>query len=349
MVQTELDTSQGHEAVGEHQNGQAAHPEYGSGSWSGFTPPEQISISHPWISRLSPSAILHHTTGSDQISTIPKEIYGNNIHPIAFRIGNGGAGYTGILRVLCLKFIWSHGRDFRIAWVANHSRHTQAALLADVVQVAFTYEPEMEEVAVGEGWCRKVCGGPAFWDHFVLVGPDRNPAGVEAGCDSSTALDVIAKGQALFHTRGDGSATFEKEQLLWKEAGRKCPVSAHWLETHALPPYAALEKANQDGAYLLTDRATFLTAKKDGVIPNLVVFVEGEEVLLNPCSALINTKVENSPEQRLAVRFAEWLAEDLAQSILRGYGRVWEQGMPLFTGAERKEFGNEETLAGRNL
>lgn len=316
--------------------------------WTDFIPPELIHRSHPWVSRYYSSTILTQTIGSDLISTTAKEVYGNNIHPIAFCIGNGGAGYTGILKVLCLKFIWSHGGDFRITWDANHSRHTQLALLADIVQVALTYEPDIEKLAEQEGWCRRVCA-PAFWDHFILVGPNSNPAGVTPGCDSSHALRKIAECEALFHTRGDGSATFEKEHKLWKEAGIDAATSANWLRTHAVPPYPALERAARDGAYLLTDRATFLTAKKDGVIPDLLVYVEGGEMLLNPCSAVINTKVPDSTSQRLATRFTEWLAEEPAQSILRGYGRVWEHGMPLFTGARQQDFGREEKLAGRTL
>ena len=238
------------------------------------------------------------------------------MHPILFRIGNGGAGYTRILKVLCTKFIWTHGSDFRIGWVANHSRHSHIALLADVVQVALTYEPEIEELAVREGWCRRV-QAPAFWDHFVLVGAKFNPASLQPGCSIGEALKTIAETGALFQTRGDGSATFERETKLWKAAGIDT-ASATWLQTHAVPPYEALKKASQDGAYILTDRGTFLTAKQDGSIPELVVYVEGGKELLNPCSALTNTKVADSPGQRMAERFAEWLGGETAQSLIRG-------------------------------
>ena len=319
-------------------------------SWTDFTLPDRLSVTHRYLSRYYNSAIIHNTSGpagTTTMSTTETEVYGNNIYPILFRIGNGGAGYTRILKILCLKFIWTHGNDFRIAWVANHSRHSQIALLGDVLQVALTYEPEVEKLAEREGWCRRVAA-PAFWDHFVFVGPKGNPAGVVAGVSVSEALRAIADAGAVFHTRGDGSATFMKEQELWKVAGTET-ASATWLQTHTLPPYGALEKANEDGAYLLTDRSSFLTAKQDGVIPDLVVYVEGGKQLLNPCSSLINTKVPDSPAQRMAIRFAEWMGSEMAQVYFRGYGRVWEQGQPLFTAAGREEFGNEDTLAGRDL
>jgi len=320
--------------------------------WSDFTPPASISIDHPWLSRYSQSALLApRNIASNSLSTVSTVIYGNPVHPIAFAIGNGGAGYTGLLRTLCTKFIWMHGSDFRIAWVANHSRHALVSLLADVVQVALTYEPEWDARAEEEGWGRVVVG-PVFWDHFVLVGPVADPAGLGGKGELTVreALEVIGKGGegVKFFSRGDGSATFTKEQVFFgeDEAGG-CAKGI--VQTFAVPPYAALVKTEEGGAYALTDRGTFLTAKRDGAIPNMRVFVEGGEDLLNPCSALVNTKVPDSPTQRLAVRFAEWLAEDTAQTLCRGYGRVWDLGQPLFTGKDRQEFGEEEYLVGREL
>lgn len=308
---------------------------------------EQIPLSDPWLSRYQTSIILEHTAGSDQISTVDKEVYGNNDHPISFRIGNGGAGYTHILEVLCLDFIRRHENNFRIGWVGNHSRHTQAALLGDIVQVALTYEPDMEILAEQEGWCRRVCA-PAFWDHFVFVGPKENPAALRPGCSVNEALQKIAQIEAPFHTRGDGSATFTREQHLWEAAGIKTE-SASWLETHQLAPYQALQKAAEDGAYLLTDRSTFLTAKQDGTIPSLTVYVEGGKALLNPCSALINTKLPNTPDQSMAIAFAEWLVAERAQSIIKAYGRDWKHHMPLFTPAEQEEFRDVERLASHEM
>jgi len=310
-------------------------------------PPAQVSLNHPWITRYASSAILDDNVGSDLISTADREVYGDPAHPIAFRIGNGGAGFTGVLRSLALDFISKHGADFRIAWVFNHSRHTQIALLADVVQVALTYEPAMEKLAEQEGWCRGVLA-PVFWDHFILIGPKINPARLAEGCGIDQAMRDIAQSGGLFHTRGDGSATYEKEQVLWREA-KVDITSALWLEVHGSSPYSALQEANEGGAYLLIDRATFLTAKNDGVIPSLVVYVEGSEQLRNPCAALVNTRVPDTPTQSLAVQFAEWLGGDAAQINLEAYGRDWSSRLPLFTAATNPDFPDEECLAGRAL
>lgn len=322
-------------------------PKDTSNSWTDFTPPVKISKSHPWISRHHPSDISNSNVSSGLISTADQEVYGNPDHAIAFRIGNGGAGWTGILENLCLSFIAQHGNDFRIAWVVNHSRHSLIALLADIAQVALTYEPDIEKMAEKEGWCKRVTA-PVFWDHLMLVGPHSNPARVAAGATTMQVLQSIAEHQALFHTRGDGSATHEREQKLWP-AAEVDVGTASWLLVRGSTPYEALKMAEQEQAYLLTDRGTFLTAKRDDIIPSLVVYAEGEEVLLNPCSSLVNLKVSESRQQGLAVTFAEWLGGQDAQEIIREYGEGWPNGMPLFTVRTQQEFEHEERLSGKTL
>lgn len=311
---------------------------------------DPIAVDHPLFRHYYDSSILHPSTTSSEFPVVSQSIskvYGNYDHPVLFTIGNGGAGYTGILQALCEEFVTSNGADFCVAWIANHSRLSQIALLGDIVQVALTYEPDVERIAEEEGWCKRVCA-PVFWDHWVIAGPRSDPAQVQAGFGVSEALQAIAHHGALFHTRGDGSATYGREQHLWKLAGVDTTL-ASWYQTHILTPYEALKKASQECAYLLTDRSTFLTAANDGVVPDLVVYVEGGKKLLNSCSALINTKVSDSPGQQMAVRFAEWLGGEEAQKIIREYGRDWERGLALFTEAKYDEFGDGELLAGRMM
>lgn len=322
-------------------------------------PPEHIDILHPWLARYHQSQLLRGTAypgaASESISTEDKEVYGDSSHPVLFRIGNGGAGYTGVLKVLAECYIATHGGDFGIGWVANHSRHTQVALLGDVVQVALTYEPYNEEIAINERWCRRVCR--ALNDHFILVGGARNTAGVHVGDSAIEAMRTIAEHaqgeghDTVFHTRKDGSATYQKEQELWRATGLEIQHDG-WLQPYPLSPYDALVTAantTSGGVYLLTDRATYLTAKQDGVIPDMRVYAEGGLELLNPCSALINTKVPASPSHRAAADFADWLSSQEAQDTIGDYGKDWSHGMPLFTVAAQDDFAERDRLTGSAL
>ncbi|KAK5136435.1 hypothetical protein LTR08_003080 [Meristemomyces frigidus] len=329
--------------------------------WSDFVPPERIDEQHPFLGRHCQSKLLYREsvpgdqsisrTGSHSLSTIDREIYGDPSHPILFRVGNGGAGYTGILQVLAERYIATHGNDFRIGWVANHSRHTQVALLADLVQVALTYEPHNEDLAIEEGWARRVCR--VFNDHFILVGNKRNAAYVKPGTPIVNALSEIGRRamsdqkDTVFHTRRDGSATYCKEQKLLRDAQVDL-LHDFWIHTYPLPPYEALVNAATEslGVYLLTDRATYLTAKRDSMIPDMWVYAEGGDELLNPCSALINTRVPHSLEQQAAIDFVNWLSGDEAQTIIRAYGQDWKHGKPLFSVATETEFAKQEGLAG---
>ncbi|KAK4505300.1 hypothetical protein PRZ48_003263 [Zasmidium cellare] len=332
--------------------------------------PSHRTTSDPWISRYYHSKLLSQSngpSGSDVINTEDQEVYGDSEYKILFRIGNGGAGYTGILRMLAEMYIAQNGGGFRIGWVSNHSRHSQIALLADVVHVALTYEPENEDLAVEEGWARRV--GRAFNDHFILVGPDvdlgaRDIGGAlrvvaESNVTSPDANGSLGQNPITFHTRGDGSATFAKEQVLWHAAGVDASAKG-WIKTCPLTPYDALVQAEKEGAFLLTDRATFLTAKQDGVIPSLRAHVEGDEALLNPCSVLVKSDsfvrkagLANSEEldeadtsaDDAAARFASWLISDEAQDTIKDYGLQWRLRKPLFTVAHENQFGDEHLLS----
>jgi ABC-type tungstate transport system permease subunit len=287
---------------------------------------------------------------SNLINTQASAIYGKISHPVAFRLGNGGAGHTGILRLLCERFIASKEGDFSIEWVSNHSRHSQIALLGDIVQVALTYEPFYEKISIREGWAKRVA--QVLNDHFILVGPRSNPAGVTVDGKIADAMRAIAQFGAsrkghdhgVFHTRGDGSATFYKELALFEFARVDIASTKSWRLTKPGTPYEALATADREGAYIITDRATFLTAKRDKVLTNTVPFIEGGPQLLNPCSALINIK---APYNARAREFASWLGSEEVQQIIRTYGQEWSVATPIFSIAEQEDMVKSEGLVAK--
>ena len=280
-------------------------------------------------------------------------MYGDATAPLGFRLGNGGAGHTGLLRELSKAFIQRHDEKFRVEWVINHSRHTQIALLGDIVQVALTYEPEWEDIGIAEGWADRVT--MAFHDRFILVGPASNPAKISAGADIKVVMREIATHgeksgavrahrEALFHSRGDGSATHYKELQLWGLCGVDLAYAKSWRRRIPLTPYEALRRADQDEAYAITDRATFLTAKKNDMASNLRVYVEDGEYLLNPCAALINLK---APKNRLAREFAHWLASEEAQRIIENFGKRWRLQLPIFAPKNRTQVEKKYALVAK--
>ncbi|KAH0370223.1 hypothetical protein KCU65_g2613, partial [Aureobasidium melanogenum] len=315
------------------------------------TIPDLIHVSDPLFKRFANSTIQvpdNYPGVSNLVHTRASATYGDPSHPLAFRLGNGGAGHTGILRLLCEFFIATRGGGFCIEWVSNHSRHSQIALLGDIVQVALTYEPEYEDLAIREGWAKRMA--KVFNDHFILVGPTSNPAGVVIDGTIKDAMKVIADygsstnlkhDNGIFQTRGDGSATFYKELALWELAEVDLSSAESWRVTEPGTPYEALLHADCTGAYIITDRATYLTAKRDRALVSTLPFIEGGPELLNPCSALVNTK---APYNALARDFASWLGTKEVQQMVAKYGQRWSVATPIFSPADQQDMAGAERL-----
>jgi ABC-type tungstate transport system permease subunit len=107
----------------------------------------------------------------------------------------------------------------------------------------------------------------------VLCGPSADPAGAAAAATVLDAFKAIADGKHTFISRGDGSGTHTKELALWpadlaitKEADSFKDYT-DWYISANTGMGACLVMAEEMGAYILTDKATFLTfVANDGVM-----------------------------------------------------------------------------------
>ena len=113
-----------------------------------------------------------------------------------------------------------------------------------------------------------------LYNFFVLCGPAGDPAGV-AACESVLdAFAAIAGGKYPFVSRGDGSGTHTKELSLWpEELGITAEAESFadytdWYISANAGMGACLVMAEQMQAYILTDKATFLTFQANGGIMN---------------------------------------------------------------------------------
>lgn len=104
-----------------------------------------------------------------------------------------------------------------------------------------------------------------MYNYFVLCGPADDPAGV-AGMDNVLdAFAAIADGKYPFVSRGDASGTHKKELALWPESlgiteeAESFADYTDWYTSANAGMGACLVMAEQMHAYILTDKATFLT------------------------------------------------------------------------------------------
>ena len=146
---------------------------------------------------------------------------------------------------------------------------------ADIILV---HSKSQEEAFVEGGFARIVPGFEAertsfIYNYYVLCGPSADPAGVAAAASVMDAFAAIADGQYTFISRGDASGTHTKEISLWPEAlgitvdAESFAAYTEWYVSANTGMGACLVMAEEMGAYILTDKATFLTfVANDGVM-----------------------------------------------------------------------------------
>ena len=260
----------------------------------------------------------------------PTEVYGPPNAAVALRIGNGGAGPTGILRALAEDFITHHALQADIAWIQNITRLTLDNLRHAEIDVGLTYEPWLEERAQIESWGSDYA--MVFYDHFLIVGPKGNPAGVVPTDTPGQAFAKIAAHaeghrKPIFLSRDDGSGTNRKEQAFWRQGGlRPWEASPPWYIRDPVFPQEALMHADMLEVYTLTDRGTWLSTHEQ--LAHTEVFLQGTQDLLNPCHALLGPMP--SP---MAVAFYGYLLSHRAQTIIADFGRDRYNGEALFAPA----------------
>ena len=146
---------------------------------------------------------------------------------------------------------------------------------ADLILV---HAKKQEEAFVEDGFAYVLDGMESermtyMYNFFVLCGPAADPAGVKDAEDVLAAFKAIADGKFTFVSRGDGSGTHTKELSLWpEELGITAEAESFkdytdWYVSANAGMGACLVMAEQMGAYILTDKATFLTfLANDGVM-----------------------------------------------------------------------------------
>jgi tungstate transport system substrate-binding protein len=230
---------------------------------------------------------------------------------------------SGLLDVLLPSFESEFGADTDVVAVGTG----QALKLgedcnADVVLV-HARAREDEFMTAGFGSRRE----DVMFNDFVIAGPASDPAGVGGTTDAAAALAAIAAAQTPFVSRGDESGTHTKELAIWKAAGVE--PSGDWYISSGQGMGAVLNMANEQQAYTLSDRATYLARSKEGL--ELDVLVEGDSVLFNPYG-VIAVDPQHCPNVNAALgeQFVNWIISVPVQEQIGAFG-VEEFGQPLFT------------------
>jgi tungstate transport system substrate-binding protein len=233
---------------------------------------------------------------------------------------------SGLLEAIAPQFHSAH-TAYRLRVVAVGSGEALALGRRGDADVLLTHSPAAEAQFVAEGHGTE--NATVMHNHFVIVGPDSDPAGVRRAATLRDALRNIANAAAMFLTRGDSSGTHLKELELWRLSVPTPPRAGRetWYIESGLGMGDLLRVASERGAYTLTDRATFMTNATGSGLE--IVYDDRSEPLYNPYTITVVTKGTNPDGARA---FRSWLLGPAGQAAIAEFGAT-ASGRPPFVPA----------------
>ncbi len=231
---------------------------------------------------------------------------------------------TGLLDVLNPMFEEKTG--FQVKTIAVGSGAALAMGEKGEADVLLTHAPASEQTLVDSEAVidRKL----VMHNDFIICGPAEDPSGIKDATSAAEAFKKIADSEAAFVSRGDDSGTHKKELEVWKAAeidpGETKP---DWYIEAGQGMAATLLLASEKGAYVLTDRGTYLAQKAN---LSLEILSDGDKVLLN-IYHVMQVNPENFPKvnSKAAKAYVEFMVSEEVQKIIGEFGTD-KYGMPLF-------------------
>ena len=184
---------------------------------------------------------------------------------------------------------------------------------ADVV---FVHAKSAEEQFLAEG--EGVKRFPVMYNDFVLIGPKDDPVGIKGMKNVAKAFQTIREKQACFVSRGDHSGTHITELNLWKAADADIEKDrGPWYKSIGQGMGAALNFANANNCYVLSDRGTWIQFRNGG---DLQILVEGDKRLFNQYDViLVNPAKHPDVKKELGQQFIDWLISPDGQKTITNY------------------------------
>ncbi|KAF9888773.1 hypothetical protein FE257_008349 [Aspergillus nanangensis] len=280
---------------------------------------------------------------------------------VKLRIGNGGAGQSGLVKELANHFIKNKtdncaGQTFKVEWVKGDTTETINNIKVGAVDIGITYSQAAEKIAIQSGIaqgcrycenqtmpCFGKCTGCTekpcytFRDHFLLTGPGSNTPRISKEDDIQTTFSKLyaaaENDTARFLTRYDKSATNIKDSELWISIGQVPWATAYstWYHQYIDYPIQALSAASLLQEYTITDRGTYLTLADQNktLTDNIHIYKNGEDVpeLLNSADIIVATKPK---DKEVAANFVKWVHGHEGQQVIVNFHK--KDGYCLYKG-----------------
>ena len=218
---------------------------------------------------------------------------------------------SGLFGYLLPEFKKASGIDIKVVALGT-GQALDMARRGDA-DVVFVHDQVAEEKFVADGFGLKRLA--VMYNDFVVVGPQADPASVK-GNDIVAALKKISAGNAAFVSRGDKSGTHAAELRFWTQAAVADKKGTGYKECGCgMGP--ALNIGASTGAYVLTDRGTWLNFKNRG---DLRILVEGDARLFNQYGVMVVNPAKHAHVKRAeAQKFVDWIVSKPGQAVIAGY------------------------------
>lgn len=240
---------------------------------------------------------------------------------------------SGLLRFVLPKFTKKTGITVRVVAVGT-GQALKNARNGDG-DVLLVHAKAAEEKFVQEGW--GVARYDVMYNDFVIVGPKEDPAGLAQAKSVDEALKSISDKKISFLSRGDDSGTHKAERRLWAAAGiDPTPASGTWYREAGSGMGATINTAIGMRAYLLTDRATWISYQNKA---QHEILFEGNPQLFNQYGIIqVNPARHPRVNAQGAKKLVEWILSKPGQDAIAAF-KV--QGQQLFyPNAKAQETGN---------
>jgi tungstate transport system substrate-binding protein len=227
---------------------------------------------------------------------------------------------SGLFKHLLPAFLRHSGIEVRVVALGT-GQALDAGRRGDA-DVVLVHDREAEERFVAGGFAAR--RQDVMYNDFVIVGPATDPARVAGQKDVLEAMRRIAAARVPFVSRGDRSGTHAAELRYWQDAGVALEgVRGPWYRETGSGMGPALNTASALGAYVLTDRGTWLSFRNRG---DLRVLVEGDRRMFNQYGVMLVDSAKHPHIKREAgQRFVDWLVSAEGQAAIAGFRIGGEQ------------------------
>lgn len=262
------------------------------------------------LKRIVAAVTLVSTALMAQAAELESTAYGEGAN--RFVLATGSPGELGLLKALAEKFAVAN--DAQMIWVKAGTGQSLNLLRDRKVDMVMVHAPSQVDKAIRDGWAtgKTLIGS----NEFFIVGPKSDPANIAAAGSAADAYRRIAVSQGKFVSRGDNSGTHQKEMQIWKQSGTE-PAGGWYIVTSDFMT-ASLKRANNEGAYFMTDSSTWIMEKK--FAPELMVHFRGDRVLVNTYHAVV-APTGATAGRNTAEKFVAFVASPSGQEIISQYGR----------------------------